>query len=151
MSVACKEQLHRAPRPGKEVTMRDQTAKFFAELQNAGHQPLLAKSSGSLRFELADGNAVERWRVDVNHGDIAVSHKAGAADCILRAPELLFLKIASGRDNAMAAVLRGALVVEGDLDLLMAFARTLPGPPPKRATKRSSATATSGKASRSGR
>ena len=62
---------------------------------------MLAKSSGSLRFELVDGNAVERWRVDVDHGDIAVSHKAGAADCVLRVPKLLFLKIASGRDNAI--------------------------------------------------
>jgi putative sterol carrier protein len=131
--------------------MPDQTAKFFADLGDAGHQSLLEKSSGSLRFELADGNAVERWRVDVNQGDVTVSHKAGAADCVLRAPKLLFQKIATGRENAMAAVLRGALAVEGDLDLLMAFQRILPGPPPTRATERSSAAATSGKARRSGR
>jgi ubiquinone biosynthesis protein UbiJ len=131
--------------------MPDQTAKFFADLGDAGYQPLLAKSSGSLRFELANGNAVERWRVDVDQGDIAVSHKAGAADCVLRAPDLLFQKIATGRENAMAAVLRGALVVEGDLDLLMAFQRILPGPPPSRARERSSAAPTSGKARRSGR
>jgi putative sterol carrier protein len=131
--------------------MPEPTAKFFAELEHAGHQPLLAKSSGSLRFEITDGSAVERWRVDVHRGDVTVSHKAGAADCVLRAPKPLFLKIASGRENAMAAVLRGALVVEGDLELLMAFARILPGPPPKRAANRSSAASTSGKARRSGR
>ena len=109
--------------------MVDATAKFFADLENVGYQPLLAKDSGSLRFELSDGKAVERWRVDVRKGDVAVSHKAGAADCVLRAPKSLFDKLASGRENAMAAVLRGALVVEGNIDLLLAFQRILPSPP----------------------
>jgi hypothetical protein len=36
----------------------------------------------------------------------------------------------------MAAVLRGALVVEGDVDLLLAFQRILPSPP-RRAAARS--------------
>ena len=88
--------------------MVDATAKFFDDLESGGHQPLLAKASGSLRFELSEGKAVERWRVDVRKGDVAVSHKAGAADCVLRAPKSLFDKLASGRENAMAAVLRGA-------------------------------------------
>ena len=118
------------------IIMVDATAKFFADLENAGHQPLLAKDSGSLRFELSEGKAVERWRLDVRKGDVAVSHKAGAADCVLRAPKSLFDKIASGRENAMAAVLRGALVVEGNIDLLLAFQRILPGPP-RRAAARS--------------
>ena len=88
--------------------MPDQTAKFFAELENAGHQPLLAKASGSLRFELTDGNAVERWRVDVRHGDVAVSHKAGAADCVLRAPKPLFDedRIGSGERDGRGAARR---------------------------------------------
>ena len=90
---------------------------------------MLEKASGSLRFELTDGKAVERWRVDVRKGDVAVSHKAGAADCVLRAPKPLFDKLASGRENAMAAVLRGALIVEGDIDLLLAFQRIFPSPP----------------------
>jgi putative sterol carrier protein len=118
------------------IIMVDATAKFFADLENAGHQPLLAKDSGSLRFELSEGKAVERWRLDVRKGDVAVSHKAGAADCVLRAPKSLFDRIASGRENAMAAVLRGALVVEGNVDLLLAFQRILPGPP-RRAAARS--------------
>ena len=112
--------------------MVDATAKFFDELERNGHEPLLEKASGSLRFELTDGKAVERWRVDVRQGDVAVSHKAGAADCVLRAPKPLFDKLASGRENAMAAVLRGALIVEGDIDLLMAFQRILPSPPRRR-------------------
>ena len=45
------------------------------------------KAAGSLRFEITDGKAVERWRVEVRKGDVVVSRKAGAADCVLRAIE----------------------------------------------------------------
>jgi len=115
--------------------MVDATAKFFADLEQNDHQPLLEKATGSLRFELTQGNGVERWRIDVRNGDVAVSHKAGAADCVLRAPKPLFDKLASGRDNAMTALLRGALTVEGDPDFLLAFQRILPSPPRARGGK----------------
>ncbi len=114
--------------------MVDATAKFFADLESGPHQPLWNKASGSLRFELTDGNAVQRWRVEISHGDVTVSHGAGPADCVLRAPKPLFDKVATGRENAMAAVLRGALTVEGDIDLLLAFQRALPSPPRRRVT-----------------
>jgi putative sterol carrier protein len=130
--------------------MVDATAKFFADLEQGGHQPLLEKASGSLRFELTGGNAVERWRIDVSRGDVAVSHKAGAADCVLRSPKALFDKIATGRENPMAAVLRGALIVEGDIDLLLAFQRIVPGPP-RRAAARATTSQPTGRARRSGR
>jgi len=112
------------------------TTKFFEDLGRNGHDPLLEKASGSLRFDLTEGKAVERWRVDVRKGDVAVSHKAGSADCVLRAPKQLFDKIASGRENAMAAVLRGVLIVEGDIDLLVVFQRILPSPPRRRTPAR---------------
>ena len=130
--------------------MVDTTAKFFADLEEIGHQPLLEKAAGSLRFELTEGKAVERWRVEVRKGDVAVSHKAGAADCVLRAPKPLFDKLASGRENAMAAVLRGAVTVEGDIDLLLAFQRILPSPPRPRVVTRSSSAKPAGKARRNG-
>ena len=117
--------------------MVDATAKFFGDLESSGHQPLLAKATGSLRFELTEGKAVERWRIEVRKGDVAVSHKAGGADCVLRASKSLFDKLASGRENAMAAVLRGGLTVEGNIDLLLAFQRILPSPPRRRAAHRS--------------
>jgi ubiquinone biosynthesis protein UbiJ len=125
--------------------MVDATAKFFGDLENGGHQPLLAKATGSLRFELSEGKAVERWRVDVRKGDVAVSHKAGAADCVVRTPKTLFDELASGRDNAMAALLRGALIVEGNIDLLMAFQRILPSPPRRRSTARPTSEQPTGK------
>ena len=131
--------------------MVDATAKFFEDLGSHGHEPLLEKASGSLRFELTDGNAVERWRVEVRKGDVAVSHKASAADCVLRAPKPLFDKLSSGRENAMAAVLRGALIVEGDIDLLLAFQRIFPSPPGRPSPARPASGPSTGRTSRNGR
>jgi len=130
--------------------MVDATAKFFADLEQNNHQPLLEKATGSLRFELTEGNDVERWRLDVRSGDVAVSHKAGAADCILRTSKSVFDKLASGRDNPMTALLRGALTVEGDPDLLLAFGRILPGPPRQRVTARPASRQPVGKGRRDG-
>ena len=52
----------------------------------------------------------------------------GPADCVLRADRKLFARMASGKVNAMAAVLRGAVTIEGDPRLLVLFQRLLPGP-----------------------
>ena len=101
---------------------------FFDELGRRGHEPLLAKVTGTVRFEVVDGARTDRWLITINRGDMAVSHKRGAADCTIRGESALFDDLAGGRTNAMAAVLRGALVVTGDVELLLAIQRLFPGP-----------------------
>lgn len=114
--------------------MADPTSEFFAELGSRGHEPLLRKTSGTLRFDLRDGKRTERWLVAFTKGDIAVSHRNVAADCVVSTDKALFDDVASGKTNAMAAVLRGAMDVEGDVRLIVPFQRLFPGPP--RARKR---------------
>jgi putative sterol carrier protein len=46
----------------------------------------------------------------------------------MRADRKLFGRMASGKVNAFAAVLRGAITIEGDPRLLVLFQRLLPGP-----------------------
>jgi len=112
------------------VNTADPTAEFFRELAARGREPLLGNSSGTLRFDLTDdGNHVEHWFVTVTKGDVAVSHKNAKADAVARADKALFDRIASGHENAMAALLRGALIPHGDLGLLLYFQRVFPGPP----------------------
>ena len=117
-------------------TTKDPTRSFFDELAARGHEPLLGNDSGTLRFDLVDGRRVEHWYVSLDKGDIIVSHENAAADTVLRTEKSVFDQIASGRTNAMAAMLRGELVPDGDLGLLMAFQRFLPGPPRPRARRR---------------
>ena len=112
--------------------MTDPTTEFFGELGRRGYEPLLKKATGSARFDLVDGERTERWFVTVDKGDIALSRKNAAADCVLRADKALFDRVATGELNAVAAVLRGELAVQGDWRLLVLVQRLFPGSPSAR-------------------
>ena len=108
--------------------MTEAGGELFARLGEAGHVPLLKQASGTMLFELLGGRRIERWRVIVERGQVSVARGNGPADCVLRADRKLFARMAAGRVNAFAAVLRGAITVEGDPRLLVLFQRLLPGP-----------------------
>ena len=108
--------------------MTDATAEFFDALVERGHEPLLEKATGTVRFDLKDGKTTDRWFIAVAKGDVAVSRQNLRADCVVTADKSLFDGIASGETNAMAALLRGAMSVEGDVQLFVRFQRFLPGP-----------------------
>ena len=110
----------------------DGVVAFFEELGRREHEPLLTKVSGRVRFDLVDTGRPDRWLVAVDKGDTTVLHKGGPADCTVRADRALFERLCRGEENAMAAVLRGALVCSGDVELLFAIQRIFPGPPRER-------------------
>jgi hypothetical protein len=105
--------------------MADATAEFFETLARRGHEPLLGKARGTLRFELAGDRRTETWRVTVDSGDVAVSRSKAAADCVVRTEKMLFDAIVAGEANAMTALLRGALAYDGDPEILVRFHRLL--------------------------
>jgi putative sterol carrier protein len=110
--------------------MPDATTEFFERLEERGHEPLLEKAKGTLRVDLTDNGRRARWLVEMSKGDIAVSHRNAKADCVIRLDKALSDRIVTGKENAVAAVLRGALAVDGNLQLLVLFQRLFPGPPP---------------------
>jgi putative sterol carrier protein len=112
--------------------MADATTTFFDTLAERGHEPLLRSTSGTLRFDLRDGNRLERWHVNVSKGDVAVSRRNAKADAVVRVDKVLFDRIAAGSVNPMAAFLRGVVGAEGDLKLVIMFNRLFPGPPRSR-------------------
>jgi putative sterol carrier protein len=109
--------------------MPEATTEFFERLGRGGHERLLEKAHGRIRFELVNGKHVERWLVVVDKGDVDVSHKNGKTDSTLRTSQALFDDIVLGRENAMAAVLRGAIQLDGEPELVLLFQRLFPGPP----------------------
>ncbi len=117
--------------------MTDATAGFFQELGRRGHEPLLAKATGTVRFDLVDGARTVRWLVTLDRGDVSVSRKRVAADCVVRTDRTLFEAMVSGDVNGMAAYLRGELTAEGDPELLVLIQRVLPGPATRRPRRRS--------------
>jgi putative sterol carrier protein len=105
--------------PIRRKAMTSPTTQFFEQLERRGHEPLLRKATGVIRFEIVDNGRSERWIVAIDHGDIEVSHRNVAGDCKVRATRELFEQIASGEVNATVAMLRGAIQAEGDWRLLV--------------------------------
>jgi putative sterol carrier protein len=121
--------------------MTDATAEFFDALVERGHEPLLEKATGTVRFDLKDGKNTGRWLIAVDKGDLAVSRQNLRADCVVSADKALFDDIVSGKTNAMAAQLRGAISVEGDIQLMALFQRLFPGPSRSRRRRPTAASA----------
>jgi predicted lipid carrier protein YhbT len=108
--------------------MAETIEEFFQRLDR-GHQPLLGKMLGTVRFDLIRGEGeADHWLVAVDHGDVAVSQKKADAECTIRSDKALFEQLIQGEENAMAAVLRGAILCTGDVELLLAIQRIFPGP-----------------------
>jgi putative sterol carrier protein len=106
--------------------MTDSTAAFFDELGRRGHVPLLERATGTIRFDLVDGTRADRWLVTVDKGDVSVSRKNVAADCVVRMKRTLFDAMMRGDANGMAAYLRGELTFEGDPEFLVLIQRAFP-------------------------
>lgn len=109
--------------------MTDPTHEFFADLERRGHEPMLGRTSGTLRFDLAGPHEVEHWYVRIRKGDLTVTRSEDEADCVIRTDKELFDRLTSGTANAMAAALRGVVEPLGDLQLIVQFQRLFPGPP----------------------
>jgi putative sterol carrier protein len=115
-------------KPEEVQAMTDATANFFDELGRRGHEALLEKVTGTVRFDLVQGDRIDHYFVSIKKGDVAVAGEGAEADSVFRTERSLFDDIASGRENAMAALLRGTLGFQGDPQLLLLFQRLFPGP-----------------------
>ncbi len=104
-------------------------ASFFQGLGRRGHQPLLGRVRGSIRFDVRDGERAGHWFVLIDRGHVAVSRRHDAADAVVETAASVLDGIVSGQVNTTAAVLRGEVRVQGDLHLLLMFDRLMPGPP----------------------
>jgi predicted lipid carrier protein YhbT len=108
--------------------MAKDAVEFLQELGRRGHEPLWGRVRGRARLELVGADRVDRWMIAIDGGDVVVSHKGGAAACTIRGDRALFDRLCRGEENALAAVLRGALVCTGEVELLYAIQRVFPGP-----------------------
>src|SRR6476661_1102831 len=102
--------------------MSETTTGFFEDLGKRGHEPLLARANGTIRFDLKNGRT-GHWLVTIKKGDVTVSQQNASADCVIQADRGVFEEIVNGNSSAMAAALRGALRFEGEPELLVLFQR----------------------------
>jgi putative sterol carrier protein len=107
----------------------DSVTQYFEALAARGREPLLRSSSGTIRFDVGSGSRVEQWLVTIKKGELSVARDGTSADAIVHVDAAGFEGLTKGRINAVTAILRGELAVEGDLGLLMSFQRLFPSPP----------------------
>jgi putative sterol carrier protein len=112
------------------------TSDFLESLPTRADDPVLRQLQGTIRFDLRDRNSTESWFLELDNGDVQISHRKAKADVVARSDLELFDAIADGRANAFAAALRGDIELEGEVGLLLEFQRLFPGPPGGRAAQR---------------
>ncbi|MEU4369749.1 MULTISPECIES: SCP2 sterol-binding domain-containing protein [Micromonospora] len=110
----------------------DTTTRFFEELDRRGFEPLLAKTSGTLRFDLHEGPQTTHWLLEIDRGNLRVRQEDQEADTVVGTEPRLFGELVTGEENAIAALLRGDMTVSGDLRLVLQIERIFPGPPDSR-------------------
>jgi putative sterol carrier protein len=103
--------------------------EFFEQLDDRGYEPLLAKTTGTLCVELVHGEQSDKYYITISKGAVSVSREDADVHCHVCCPMALFEQVVQGEVNAMAAVLRGDMTVDGDPGILLLFQRLLPGPP----------------------
>ncbi|MFC8848399.1 MULTISPECIES: SCP2 sterol-binding domain-containing protein [unclassified Micromonospora] len=109
--------------------MLEATTGFFEDLDRRGYEPLLVKTSGTIRFDLHEGPQTTHWLVAVDRGRMSVSREDREADTVVNTSPTLFEDLAAGREHGIAAILRGDITVSGDARLLVQLERLFPGPP----------------------
>jgi len=107
----------------------DPVGRFFTTLAQPGQLATFANQTATLRFDVMDAGAVERWHLSVHNGDVTVTRHNRSADAVATIQRRHLEAIVTGRLNATAAMLRGLLSCEGSMAALMMFQRCLPGPP----------------------
>ena len=76
--------------------------------------PAMKSVTGSYLFDV---EGVGAWRIEVDHGRIAVTDSAESGDCTIRTNAEDFVRIASGEQNLVTAFMQGRVGVEGDVSL----------------------------------
>ncbi|MEV4659814.1 SCP2 sterol-binding domain-containing protein [Micromonospora sp. NPDC049301] len=116
--------------------MVDATTRFFEDLDRREYEPLLAKTSGTVRIDLHEGAQTRHWLLTIDRGRVNVTQDDREADTVIGTTPALFEDIALGREHGLAALLRGDMTVMGDARLVVQVERVFPGSPDARGPRR---------------
>jgi len=96
--------------------------------ERSQEQPITA-FNGVVRFDVRDGERVDEWYLTIAKGIVTVGRTGGEPDCVVAGDVATLDAVLSGKANAMAALLRGALAAQGKFILMTALQRLFPGSP----------------------
>jgi putative sterol carrier protein len=125
--------MRRSPRPPRDkvsamaTDASPENARVQALFQLLGKTQatsLMRDVQGTLEFDLADAG---HWQMKIDRGAVRVTEGTPERpDCVLVTDPEEFVRIVRGDDNIVAALLRGAIQLSGNLNVAMSFRRVLP-------------------------
>jgi putative sterol carrier protein len=98
-------------------------------LAERSHEQPLTALNGVVRFDVGSGDSVDQWYLTFTKGVVTIARNGREPDCVLAGDVITFDAVLSGKANALAAILRGALAPRGKVVLLTAMQRLFPGSP----------------------
>jgi putative sterol carrier protein len=114
----------------------ESTIAEFVEGLGAGEHRRLGGAAGTVRVELENGDKIDRFFLVLQDGRVRSSRKRMPFDATLRTSRETFAGLIRGDVNALTALLRGELAIEGNTELLVLLQRFFPGPPGAREPRR---------------
>ncbi|MEH1059431.1 SCP2 sterol-binding domain-containing protein [Micromonospora sp. CPCC 206171] len=109
--------------------MSETTRKFFDGLERHGHERLLKKTNGTIRFDLEHANEVDHWFVEIRGGAVRVSQQNSDADTVIRSDSAFFDRMARGEAKPLPAWLRNEITSEGEFRFIVLLERLFAPPP----------------------
>lgn len=109
--------------------MSEEIRKFFDALERHGHERLLRKTNGTIRFDLQRDHEVDHWFVEIRGGAVRVSQQHRDADTVIRSDTAFFDRMARGEAKPLPAWLRNELTTEGSFRFLVLLERLFAPPP----------------------
>ncbi|WP_416903394.1 SCP2 sterol-binding domain-containing protein [Micromonospora echinospora] len=105
----------------------DPTVEFFQRIGQGRPAMLSETVTATLRIELDDGGSTTHWFVSVDRGTVRVAAEWRAADAVVRTSKEFFDRLVRGEANLFAALVRNAVVNEGDVTVLAHLRKLLTG------------------------
>ncbi|SCF23358.1 SCP-2 sterol transfer family protein [Micromonospora viridifaciens] len=103
--------------------------EFFDTLERHGHERLLKKTNGTIRFDLEHDDEVDHWFVDIRGGAVRVSQQNTAADIVVHSDTAFFDRMARGEAKPLPAWLRNDITFEGEFRFIILLERLFAPPP----------------------
>ncbi|MGN9807720.1 SCP2 sterol-binding domain-containing protein [Micromonospora sp. L32] len=109
--------------------MSETARGFFDALERHGHERVLKKTNGTIRFDLEHDHEVDHWFVEIRGGAVRVSQRDGDADAVIRADSAFFDRMVRGEAKPLPAWLRNEITSEGKFRFIVLLERLFAPPP----------------------
>ena len=109
--------------------MSETTREFFDALERHGHERVLKKTNGTIRFDLEHDHEVDHWFVEIRGGAVRVSQQNSDADTVVRSDNAFFDRMVRGEAKPLPAWLRNDITTEWKFQFIVLLERLFAPPP----------------------